>query len=212
MISLREHLHIAQDKMKSYADMKRRHVEFEKGDMVFLKIHPYGQASLRQKRNEKLSPKYFGPYQVLEKIGPVVYMLELPSAATIHPVFHISQLKRAFGECAKKEELVPFLTENHEWVAVPEDVYGYQQDGKGVWEVLISWKGQSRHEATWENYDDFHQSFPDFHLEDKVKLDRECNVRPPIIHQYSRRRKMTGKREGKELVKNVNGTKEDHDP
>ena len=148
--ALKEHLRIAQDKMKSYADMKRRHVEFEEGDMVFLKIRPYRQVSMCKKRNEKLSPKYFGSYRVLKKIGPVAYRMELPTAAT-----NISQLKKAFGECANKEELVPFLTENHEWLAVPDEVYGYQKNGKGVWEVLMSWKGLPRHEATWENYDDF---------------------------------------------------------
>ena len=139
---------------------------------------------MRKRRNEKLSPKYFGPYRILKKIGYVAYKLKLPTSATIHPVFHISQLKKAFGECKDKVEWVPFLTENPE----PDEIYGYKKNSKGVWEVLISWKGLPKHEATWENYDDFQQSFPDFHLEDKVKLDRECNVRPPIIHQYSRRR------------------------
>ena len=67
----------------------------------------------------------------------------------------------------------------------------------------MSWKGLSRHEATWENYDDFQQSFPNFHLEDKVKLDRECNIRPPIIHQYSTRKNIKEKKWENELVRDV---------
>ena len=108
--ALKDHLRIAQEKMKSYANMKGRHVEFKEGDMVFLKIRPYRQVSMRKRRNEKLSPKYFGPYQILKRIGPLVYKLELPTSATIHPVFHIAQLKRAFREGINKEELVPFFT------------------------------------------------------------------------------------------------------
>lgn len=81
------------------------------------------------------------------------------------------------------------MTENHEWIAVPDEVYGYQKNDEGSWKVLMNWKGLSSHEATWENYDDFEPSFPDFHLEDKVELEGECNVRPPIIHQYRRREK-----------------------
>ena len=187
--ALQDHLRVAQEKMKSYVDLKRRYVEFEEGDMVYLKIQPYRQVSTRKRRNEKLSPKYFGSYRILKRIRPVAYKLELPATATIHPVFHVSQLKRAFGECKDRQELVPYMAENHEWTTVPDEVYGYQKNDKGVWEVLMSWKVLLRHEATWENYDDFQQSFPDFHLEDKVKLERECNDRRPIIHQYSRRRK-----------------------
>ena len=62
---LKEHLQVAQDKIKKNADLKRRDVEYAVGDMVFLKSRPYRQISLRQKKNEK-SPKFFGPYKIVE--------------------------------------------------------------------------------------------------------------------------------------------------
>lgn len=64
----------------------------------------------------------------------------------------------------------------------------------------MSWKGLPRHEATWEKYDNFQQSFPDFHLEDEVNLEQECNVRPPIIHQYARRNKNKAERSANQQI------------
>lgn len=67
--TLKEHLNIAQARMKKQADQHRRDVEFAVGDKVFLKIQPYRQRSLAKRRCEKLSPKFFGPYEITERIG-----------------------------------------------------------------------------------------------------------------------------------------------
>ena len=131
-----------------------------------------------------MSPKYYGPYRVMKRVGPVAYKLELPTSATIHPVIHISKLKHAFGDCKEAQERVPYLTKNHEWLAIPNEVFEYKKDDKGNWEAFMSWKGLPQHDATWEKYDEFQPSFPDYHIEDKVKLEQECSDRPPIIHQY----------------------------
>lgn len=121
------HLWMAQDKMKKYADLKKRHVEFQVVEMVFLKIQPYRQVSLRKWRNEKLSPKFSGPYKVFERIGEVAYKLELPISTSIHIVFHVSQLKKMIGEHTEVHPLIPYILEKHEWMATPEEVFRYRK-------------------------------------------------------------------------------------
>ncbi|KAK4397427.1 hypothetical protein Sango_1579300 [Sesamum angolense] len=77
-----------------YADKKRLEREFAIGDEVFLKLQPYRQTSITLKKQLKLSAKYFGPYRVIEKVRKVVYKLELLLGSKIHPVFHVSFLKK----------------------------------------------------------------------------------------------------------------------
>jgi hypothetical protein len=90
---LKEHLANAQNRMKLMGDRHKRHQEFQVGERVLLKLQPYAQFSLVNIPYPKLAFKYFGPYQVLEKIGLAAYKLDLPDKALIHPVFHVSQLK-----------------------------------------------------------------------------------------------------------------------
>ena len=76
--------------MKYCADKKRKDVSYEVGDMVYLKLQPYKQRSLATQIDEKLAPRFYGPYKILQKIGKVAYTLELPDSTLIHPTFHVS--------------------------------------------------------------------------------------------------------------------------
>ena len=83
-----------QSRQKSYADAKRIDVEFEVGDNVFLKISPM-KGVKRFRKKGKLSPRYIGPYDIIERIGKVAYRLPLPSSlGNVHDVFHLSLLRK----------------------------------------------------------------------------------------------------------------------
>ena len=96
--------------MKKWADTKRRELKFNVGDEVYLKLRPYRQISLAWKRCEKLAPKFYGPYTIIEEIEEVAYRLKLPPAASIHDVFHISQLKLKLGKQNVVQQQQPILT------------------------------------------------------------------------------------------------------
>ena len=91
---IRQRLLTAQSRQKSYADMQRRPLEFEVGDHVFLKMMPKRGVVKFGKRG-KLSPRFFGPFEILERVGTVAYRLALlPSMSGVHEVFHISMLRK----------------------------------------------------------------------------------------------------------------------
>ena len=91
---IRDRLKKAQDRQKSYADLKRQPIEYNVGDKVFLKISPW-KGVLRFGKREKLSPRYIGLYEVIERVGPVAYRLVLPPEfSQIHDIFHVSTLRR----------------------------------------------------------------------------------------------------------------------
>jgi hypothetical protein len=94
---IQENLRIAPSRQKSYAYGKRRDVVFQEGDYVYLKVSPI-RGLRRFKVKGKLSPRFIGPFKILERVEKVAYKLELPvQLADVHNVFHISQLKKGFG-------------------------------------------------------------------------------------------------------------------
>ncbi|XP_061993237.1 uncharacterized protein LOC133711082, partial [Rosa rugosa] len=92
--TIRDRIQIAQSRQKSYADLKRRPVEFETGDYVFLKVSPM-KGVMRFGKKGKLAPRYVGPFEILERVGKVAYRLALPvSMSGVHNVFHVSMLRK----------------------------------------------------------------------------------------------------------------------
>lgn len=112
MIQLaKNNLKAAQERMKIYVDKNRTGRCFDVGDWVYLRLQPYRQSSVAMRRNLKLSAKYYGPFQVLARVGLVAYKLKLLDQSKIHPVFHVSQLKKKLGAHITPIQNLPFADE-----------------------------------------------------------------------------------------------------
>ncbi|XP_076942160.1 uncharacterized protein LOC143611950 [Bidens hawaiensis] len=95
---IRDRLKADQDRQKSYADIRRRPLEFQEGDKVLLKVSPW-KGVVHFGKKGKLSPRFVGPFKILEKIGPVTYKLELPEEMKgIHNIFHVSKLRKCLAD------------------------------------------------------------------------------------------------------------------
>ena len=111
---IRDNLRVAQSRQKSYADTQRRELVFEIGDYVYLKVSPM-RSVRRFNIKGKLSPRYIGPFKIIERCGEVAYQLELPeSLSGVHDVFYVSQLKKCLQV---REEQIPL-----EELTVKEDL------------------------------------------------------------------------------------------
>ena len=120
---IREKLKVAMDRKKSYADMKRKDIRYEIGEKVFLKVSPWKKV-MRFGKTGKLSLRFIGPFEVIEKVGPVAYRLALPpELENIHNVFHVSMLWRYRSDpphvvSSEIIELRPDLTYEKELVEI----------------------------------------------------------------------------------------------
>ena len=162
---LKFYLARAQNRMKQQADKGRSDRQFTVGDWVYVKLQPYRQSTVVNRANLKLSAKFFGPYQVLEKIGAVGYRLDLPPGAKVHSVFHVSQLKLHKGPVGALTPLSMLTDEGvlaKEPLAILDRRIGKRQ-GKAVTEVLVQWRNTFPEDATWEALPHLMLQYPHFH-------------------------------------------------
>ncbi|GAU40484.1 hypothetical protein TSUD_286390 [Trifolium subterraneum] len=170
---LRSQLLRAQDKMKSQADKRRVGRQFVCGEWVFVKLRAHRQHSVVTRINAKLAARYYGPFPIIDKIGTVAYKLKLPAGSRVHPVFHVSLLKKA---TSSHKDTLPELMDEPIEICEPEALLAarrvkHQQEE--VKQVLIHWKGRNVEEATWEDEMMIRSQFPKFALGDKVNLEED---------------------------------------
>jgi len=136
------------------ADRKLRDVSFEVGSLVLLKLHPYRQQTAFKRVHQKLASRYYDPYLVLEKCGPVAYKLQLLAHSRIHPVFHVSLLKpfhTTAGQAAPHQTELPPVADDRVVILEPQtilDTRWIKHGGHLVKESLVHWKNLSTDDAT----------------------------------------------------------------
>ena len=155
----------AQSRQKSYADLKRRDIEFAVGEFVFLKISPM-KGVMRFGKKGKLSPRYIGLFEILDRVGQVAYRLALPPAlAETHNVFHISMLRKYVSDPSHVLSYEPLqLKQDLSYDEQPERILekGIKElRSKRIPLVMVLWKNSTEREATWELEEDMKERYPE---------------------------------------------------
>ncbi|GJU22395.1 putative reverse transcriptase domain-containing protein [Tanacetum coccineum] len=137
IVLIKQRIQAAQDRQKSYADLKRKPMEFEVGDRVMLKVSPW-KGVVRFGKRGKLNPRYVGPFKVLAKVGKVAYRLELPQELSrVHHTFHFVE---------EPVEIMEREIKRLKRSRIPL--------------VKVRWNSRRGPEFTWEREDSFKQKYP----------------------------------------------------
>ncbi|XP_019066930.2 uncharacterized protein [Solanum lycopersicum] len=161
---IRERFATTYSRQKSYADNRKWPLEFDLGDQVYLKISPV-KGVMRFGKKGKLSPRYVGPYEILQHVDEVAYELALPAGlASSHPVFHVSMLKKCLGDPAsilpgEGLEVEEDLSYEEVFVEI-SDKHIKRLRKKEVATVKLLWRNHLVEGATWEAKADMRSRYP----------------------------------------------------
>nr|GEV90420.1 putative reverse transcriptase domain-containing protein [Tanacetum cinerariifolium] len=164
IVQIKQRIQADRDRQKSYADVRRKSLEFQVGDRVMLKVSPW-KGVVRFGKRGKFNPRYIRPFKVLAKVGTVSYRLELPQQLSrVHSTFHVSNLKK----CLSDEPLKISLDEVHiddKLHFVEEPVEITEHEVKRLKQIRIPvikvrWNSRRGPEFTWEREDHFRKKYP----------------------------------------------------
>ncbi|XP_022157418.1 uncharacterized protein LOC111024119 [Momordica charantia] len=158
-------MQIAQSRQKSYANIRRRELEFVVSEQVFLRVAPM-KGILRFGKKGKLSARFIGPFEILERIDRVAYRLALPpSLAAVHNVFHVSMLRRYIHDPSHVLDPEPLqLDESLCYEVVPVKILAGETKllrNRTIRLVMVLWRNHQVDEATWEREDDIKARYPE---------------------------------------------------
>ncbi|GJQ89464.1 putative reverse transcriptase domain-containing protein [Tanacetum coccineum] len=160
IFQIKERLKTARSRQKSYADKRRKPLEFEVGDRVLLKVSPW-KGVVRFGKKGKLAPRYVGPFEIIERVGPVAYRLKLPQELSC---VHDSNLKKCLEEPDVQVPLDEIeIDENLRFVEEPLEIV--ERDVKKLKRrriplVKVRWNSRQGAEYTWEREDQFRMKYP----------------------------------------------------
>jgi hypothetical protein len=163
MVKIRQNLKASQDRKKSYADKNRVFRDFKVGEHVFLKVK-VKRSSIRLGCFPKLAARYCGPFEILEKIGPVAYMLAFPASMRVHNVFHVSLLKKYVPDPNHIIDWTVIQVENEGdfWVE-PVCILDRKVKvlrNKSIGMVKVQWTCYGPEDATWEHEETMWEEYP----------------------------------------------------
>ncbi|GJX18293.1 hypothetical protein Tco_0219125 [Tanacetum coccineum] len=158
-MQIRKRLVTAQDHQKKYADKRRKPLEFKVEDRVLLKVPPW-KGVVRFGKKGKLAPRYVGPFEIVEHVGPVAYHLRLPQELScVHDVFHVSNLKKCLAESDVQVPLEEIKVDDKLYfVEEPVEIMDRQvKKLKRSWILIVKvcWDSHRGAEFTWEQEDQF---------------------------------------------------------
>ncbi|GKC04422.1 putative reverse transcriptase domain-containing protein [Tanacetum coccineum] len=164
VVLIKEKLKVARDRQKSYADNRRKPLEFEVGDKVLLKMSPW-KGVMRFGKKGKLAPRYVGPFEILERIGLVAYRLRLPKELSeVHDTFHVSDLKKCLADSNLHVPLYEIeVDKTLHFFKKPIEIMDHEVKTlkcSRIPIVKVRWNSKRGPEFTWEREDHMKAWYP----------------------------------------------------
>ncbi|GJR37571.1 putative reverse transcriptase domain-containing protein [Tanacetum coccineum] len=164
IVQIKSRIQAARDRQKSYADVRRKPLEFQVGDKVMLKVSHW-KGMIRFGKQRKMNPRYIGPFKIIAKVGTVAYRLELPEKLSrVHSTFHVSKLKKCMAEEPlaipldeiQVDDKLNFIEEPVE--IMDREVKRLKQSRIPI--VKVRWNYRRGPEFTWEREDQMQKKYP----------------------------------------------------